>query len=156
MPRHLLKAFLAALIICRHVNCHAQGHDWRNLQVGDTASYRVWAKVQHNKTNLYLKRGNTYRIQATGEWQDADFRPTDANGFVGFTKAMKIGQGLKPMPRQNYLKLLARVGTSKIPVGTGCTFKPTQSGRLILIPNDARFFFGNNSGSLVVTITRTG
>ncbi len=153
--RHLSLQFTVSVILCfAGIEGLAQGNGLRSLQVGDTAMYQVWAKVQNNKTDLRLKRGAKYHIQASGQWQDADFKPTDANGFVGFTKAMKIGKGLKPMPKENYLKLLARVSASIIPVGTEATFKAAKSGRLILIPNDARFFFGNNSGSLIVRVTR--
>jgi hypothetical protein len=142
------------MIICLSCKCRAQPSHLRDLAVGDTAIYRVLAKVQHNKTGLRLKRGAVYQITAAGQWQDADFKPTDANGFKGFTRAMKIGQGLKPMPKQNYLKLLAAIGFSITPIGAENTLKPAQNGRLVFIPNDARFFFGNNSGSLLVTVKR--
>lgn len=114
----------------------------------------VYAWKKHNKTSIKLKKGETYKITANGEWQDAGFPPTDANGFEGFTKPMKKGNFLKPMKKENYMMLIAKVGCKKYAIGTEKTVTPKRSGRLIFMPNDATFFFKNNSGELVVSITK--
>lgn len=123
------------------------------------------AKAQQNKTvvvqanQLYqttavqVQKGETYRITATGQWQDADFPPTDGNGFKGFTAPMFFGMLLKPMPGQNYMKLCGKVGNWKFPIGTDATVTMKRTGELRLFANDAKGFFGNNSGSLQVTLT---
>lgn len=133
------------------------GHDClaqNEIGIGETVTDTVYAWKKCNKTNIKLVKGGTYKITATGQWQDAGFEPTDANGFEGFTKAMKKGAFLKPMKKENYMMLLAKVGGKKIPVGTESIISIKKSGRLIFIPNDATFFFGNNSGELVVRVER--
>lgn len=152
--KYLNHFLLLVMIVAACEMASAQKQNLRTLQVGDSAICEAVAKKRVNKTMLRLERRATYLIRAGGQWQDAGFKPTDANGFAGFTKAMKFGNGLKPMPGENYLKLLARVGNYKKAIGVEGKFTPRHSGRLILTPNDARFFFGNNSGSLKVTVKR--
>lgn len=144
----LLASFL---YLAGSIGCFAQKY----LDVGETMTDTVYAWKRCNKTSIKLKKGETYKIRGTGQWQDAGFTPTDANGFEGFTKAMKKGAFLKPMKKQNYMMLLAKVGGKKIPIGTEKAITPKKDGRLVFMPNDATFFFGNNSGELVVTIART-
>ena len=67
---------------------------------------------------------------------------------------MRFAIYLKPMPKENYLKLVAKAGGRHEPVGTLAKVRFKKGGKLILQPNDAVFFFGNNSGMLTVTIKR--
>ena len=101
-----------------------------------------------------MEQGAKYHFKAAGEWQDAGFKPSNADGFEGFTTAMQKGNFLKPVKKENYMKLIARIGGKKIGIGTAHTFIAPKTGRLVFIPNDATFFFGNNSGVLQVTVER--
>lgn len=124
------------------------------MEVGDTIDCKVFANQRINKTHIQLQQGAVYNITAEGYWQDAGFDSTDANGFVGFTKSMQRGNFLKPMPGENYMMLIAKVRGVKTAIGTESILHSHKGGALILMPNDARFFFGNNSGSLEVRIVR--
>ncbi len=153
--RYFGRFLLLALLFFNNANTSfGQPTDFIVLAVGDFTTDTVFANIRCNRTSLKLVKGASYEMIATGQWQDANFEPTDANGFVGFTKAMKRGNFLKPMNCENYMKLLARVGRKKIAVGTHFILQPKRSGRLVFIPNDATFFFGNNSSKLMVTIKR--
>ena len=101
-----------------------------------------------------VAKGETYRITAEGQWQDAGFPASDANGFKGFTAPMFFGMLLKPLPGQYYMKLCGKVGGWKFPIGTECTIRIRRDGELQLFANDAKGFFDNNSGSLKVTVTK--
>ena len=114
----------------------------------------VAANELNRSTGISVTKGETYRITAEGEWQDADFPATDANGFKGFTAPMFFGMLLKPMPGQWYMKLCGKVGNWKFPIGTETTVTMKRSGELLLFANDAKGFFDNNSGSLKVSITK--
>jgi len=103
-------------------------------------------------TSIQVTEGETYQITASGEWQDATFTPTDANGFKGFTTPMFFGMLLKPMPSQYYMKLCGKVRNWKFPIGTSGTITMKRSGELKLYANDATGFFDNNSGQLVVEV----
>lgn len=125
----------------------------------------VWAQNNEHETEvpanfsrvasgITVVKGETYRITAAGEWQDAGFPPSNANGFKGFTAPMFFGMLLKPLPGQYYMKLCGRVGGWKFPIGTETTIKMKRSGKLELFANDAKGFYDNNSGSLMVTIVK--
>ncbi|MCB9192120.1 MAG: DUF3943 domain-containing protein [Flavobacteriales bacterium] len=107
-------------------------------------------------TGISVEKGETYQITAEGQWQDAGFPPTDANGFKGFTAPMFFGMLLKPMPSNYYMKLCAKVGHWKFPIGTSSTLTMKRSGELLLFPNDAKGFEGNNHGALQVSVKHLG
>lgn len=117
-------------------------------------SVSVDAKTYPCTTGIIVKKGETYQITATGEWQDASFPVTDANGFKGFTAPMFFGMLLKPLPSQYYMKLCGKVGGWKFPIGTSTTIKAKRTGELLLFANDAKGFFDNNSGVLSVTVSK--
>lgn len=148
-----MKIWLSLLLF---ISLSYAGIAQNRLGINESATDTVYAWKKNNKTTIKLKKGETYKITAKGEWQDAGFTPTDANGFEGFTKAMKKGNFLKPMKKENYMMLVARAGGKKYAIGTENTITPKKSGKLIYMPNDATFFFKNNHGKLVVTITRIG
>lgn len=119
-------------------------------------SYQVIvdAKTFPNHSGIQVEKGEVYTIEAKGEWQDADFPPTDANGFKGFTAPMFFGMLLKPLPSQFYMKLCGKVEGFKFPIGTKTTVEMKRSGELQLFANDAKGFFDNNSGTIIVTINK--
>ena len=142
---------LVALSVFVYSNAKAQS---AVLQKGDSLVIQAKAIKRFTHTGIKVSRGETYQITATGRWQDAGFEPTDAGGFPPKNAAMRFAIYLKPMPKENYLKLVAKVGGRHEPIGTSAKVSFKKSGKLILQPNDAVFFFGNNSGALTVTIRR--
>lgn len=114
----------------------------------------VTANEFYQTTSISVIKGETYEIVAEGEWQDATFPATDANGFKGFTAPMFFGMLLKPMPSQYYMKLCGKVGNWKFPIGTASMITVKRSGVLFLFPNDAKGFFDNNHGKLKVTLMK--
>lgn len=125
-----------------------------HLSIGESVVVTVSADDLFQPTLVSVVKGDSYRIDAQGEWQDAGFPSSDAEGFKGFTAPMFFGMLLKPMPGQYYMKLCGKVGTWKFPVGNSTEVKMKRNGKLLLFPNDAKGFFDNNSGSMSVTITR--
>jgi hypothetical protein len=113
----------------------------------------VAANTYPVESGIMVQKGETYQITATGEWQDAEFPASDANGFKGFTAPMFFGMLLKPLPSQYYMKLCGKVGKWKFPIGTETTITMKRNGELLLFANDAKGFFDNNSGQMVVTLT---
>ncbi|MBI1288511.1 MAG: hypothetical protein GC178_13150 [Flavobacteriales bacterium] len=105
-------------------------------------------------TTIIVHKGESYEITVDGQWQDANFPATDANGFKGFTAPMFFGMLLKPMPGQFYMKLCGKVGNWKFPIGTSTIVTMKRSGELFLFPNDAKGFFDNNSGTLQIILKR--
>jgi hypothetical protein len=141
--------FLILVFFAQH-NIHAQ-----NLsQIGDSVSIQVKANRRFTHTGLMVTKGETYQVYAIGKWRDAGFEPTDAGGFPPKNSAMRFARFLQPMHRENYMKLVAKTGRKHYAIGTSAEIHFGKSGRLILQPNDALFFFGNNSGTLNVVVRR--
>lgn len=123
-------------------------------QPKDSVTVEVNANQLFQTTSIKVAKGETYEITTTGEWQDASFPATDANGFKGFTAPMFFGMLLKPIPEQHYMKLCGKVGSWKFPIGSATTITMTRTGELQLFPNDAKGFFDNNSGTIRVSLNR--
>jgi hypothetical protein len=121
-------------------------------QHADSVLVEVIADQLFCSTSVQVTKGETYLFTAKGEWQDADFPATDANGFKGFTVPMFFGMLLKPMPSQYYMKLCGKVKNWKFPIGTDATITVKRSGELQLFANDAKGFCENNKGTMKVTI----
>jgi hypothetical protein len=133
--------FILSLVICALVIGQVSGQE-----------IEVKANTYPVPLGIMVKKGETYRISAVGQWQDASFPATDANGFKGFTAPMFFGMLLKPMPSQHYMKLCGKVKNWKFPIGTTATLTMKRTGELQLFANDAKGFFDNNSGSLRVSV----
>lgn len=100
----------------------------------------VEAKKHHTCTGIRIYPGETYQISATGTWQDAGFEPTDAEGFPPQNGAMRFAKFLKAMPKENYMKLIARAGGKSLAIGNAAHVRFQRRGQLILQANDATFF----------------
>lgn len=142
------------LFILSTLFCHYATAQSIILQKGDSVIILTRATKRFTHSGIRVSSGETYQITATGLWRDAWLEPTDAGGFPPKNAAMRFAKFLKPMPKENYLKLVAKVGSKHEPIGTSAKVRFERSGRLILQPNDAVFFYGNNSGTLTVTIKR--
>jgi len=147
------KIFILLFILCSSFFQRAVSQS-AALQKGDSISILTKATKRFTQTGIKVIKGETYQITAVGKWQDAGFEPTDAAGFPSKNAAMRFAIYLKPMPKENYLKLVAKVGGRHEAIGTEAKIRFKNSGKLIPQPNDAVFFFGNNSGTLTVTIKR--
>ena len=131
-------------------------HATAQIHLADSASFKVTVQANHELTAsmIAVYDGETYQITATGEWQDADYTPSDADGFEGMNAPMFFGMLLKPLPGASYMKLCGKVEGWKFPIGNSTMVKMKRSGKLYLFPNDAKGYFGNNSGTMEVTIQR--
>jgi hypothetical protein len=147
------KAGISFCLLGLLLYCHAADKSLM-LKPGDSVSIDVKANKHGTHTGIRMQKGTSYRIQATGKWRDAGFEPTDAEGFPPKNAAMRFARFLQPDPKENYMKLMVKVGGRHWPVGVSRTVHFNKNGTLILQPNDATFFFGNNSGVLHVTVTR--
>ena len=149
----LRKTIISIFLFCFVIGCKAHAK-CAVLNVGDSLSFEVKANRHFTRTGVKIYKGAKYLISAVGKWRDAGFEPTDAGGFPPKNGAMRFARFLQPDSKENYMKLVVKVGSHHWPVGTGAVIEFTRNGNLILQPNDAMFFFGNNTGKMHVTIAR--
>ena len=143
----------------------------RAVVSGNTQTSRIEAKALWNDTGIRLRKGSTYQVRISGEWNDW-FVPCDANGpkpafWNGLMGSMRFGLRFPPSrdPETHYFRPVACIGTP--PAGTaapagafllrdGMTFTAPASGSLHVFANDDAFAYSNNEGALSVRITRVG
>ncbi len=103
-----------------------------------------------NDTGIVIANGQQVTIVATGTWW------LNGSHSVGPDGENVPATGAFPLPGANSWGLIGRIGTSGAYtfIGTGTTFTASASGNLYLLMNDDAY--GDNSGSLSVTITHPG
>ncbi|MCG3168080.1 MAG: hypothetical protein POELPBGB_03880 [Bacteroidia bacterium] len=125
------------------------------LSVGDSIEIKVSANVFTTSGGIDVAKGEIYKFSSFGEWIDAGFPATDANGFHSNNPVLMLGRILKRMPLKNYMMLCGSIKKAHhFPIGTSLIRKMNASGPLNLYPNDARFFYNNNKGEMRVLVTR--
>lgn len=113
---------------------------------------KIDSRKKWNDTGINVVAGRKYKYRATGLWKDW-YIECDANGFSQLL--MDLGNWTKRVPSAKWFQLVCAVNqdTSKfIKLGTAGTFNAPYSGRLWAFANDAAFAYGNNSGSVELSI----
>jgi hypothetical protein len=129
--------------------------DHPGLPVGTTMTARVRAARRRERTGIVLVEGGTYEITATGTWCD---RSTVAGpaGYPSRSRVLRWAEWLRRAPDQPWFALMGQVGDSTFPIGARFAgHVAPASGELVCWANDVRLAYGNNSGAVELTVTRT-
>lgn len=165
----------------------------RTLDVGESHTVSVYARDPWNDTTLYLEKGATYRLEASGQWLDHKVKAGPGGtkddkfhfGELAHAVGSVIGsmeglfkklsgneeadlRGSRREESMDWFALVGQVangtvtgaddldaGHELVPIGEGLeAFQPRTSGYLYCFANDAWHFYGNNSGSVTLTVTR--
>lgn len=179
----------------RHRNAPlAQPAYWptRHLAPEEATTCAVFAREPWNATGLFLEAGQSYRLEAEGEWLDASIHAGPEGAYPGFHIG-KLAYALSAVPgalqrrkrrrsgdagaitrgarREQDMPWFALVGAlangagvdpvtqvlcphQSFLIGKGCTLTPERSGYLYAFANDVWSFYGNNKGSLRLTVRR--
>ena len=139
----------------------------RGLSVGESINVSVVAKEKFNRTGVKVAAGEHYSfvVAKDAKWKDLNI-VCDANGWLSkdapaitrnyITKAEKN----RRVPAANWFELAGTVGQNEqhhfqIGLrGQDWTHSTKTDGELFLFANDLMSFYGNNHGSIEVTITR--
>lgn len=161
------------------------------------ATVDVFARELWNATGIYLEKGKRYRLDAQGEWKDAEitagpagtgdgkFQPRELLHVAGtamgklesltrkllkneqldfwLTKRVEdaawfaligvIANNHPPPKRKNDERIVDRLPHEVFVIGKGIEITPEASGYLYCFANDAWQTYGNNRGSLRLTVT---
>ena len=142
------------------------------LAKGDTCSISVSAE-DGVETGIYVKAGQEYRIEMPENqvWYDCSIRvplyPKDKSSLCGIegTETMNRFSFLKKESDSDWFSVIAEIESDGInPTYDLCKLseKPNNSskitankdGNILLYPNDAYFFYSNNSGNVWLIIHR--
>jgi len=126
------------------------------LHLGDTATVEIHAKLKWNSTKIFVLAGSRYVLETKGSW--TDWHEThDANGYPSPNLLLKSSELLRRFPGANWFALICAVHSDKkllFLIGTDRTMTMPRDGRLTCFANDVEFMYGNNKGSVKLTVTR--
>jgi uncharacterized protein (DUF2235 family) len=126
------------------------------LNPGDGALVGVFAKPKWNDTILEVRKGETYRLEATGNWYDASHL-CGPDGYASPSWGFRLFEGLRRRPRDNWFALIGAIGrdpSAAFLIGAGIETTMQQDGVLCCYANDLPFSYGNNSGYVKLQVTR--
>jgi hypothetical protein len=131
------------------------------LSIGQTRTVTVQANQSHNFVNVFVRNGQRFEIRvspATQRWKGSLFSESTASGYA---------RGIGDIPRMsgNMMQLMGEVfktnndvftliDGSGFSIGTSRDYTATRNGYLVLFGNDNIIAYGDNSGSISVTIRR--
>jgi hypothetical protein len=134
------------------------------LSVGESRTFTVVAKTVYNFPDIFVYAGEKYSFTASGTWVNCNgcLLGSTSSGPTGYTATVAdVGR------RRGEYNMMALVGemysrnndglsfTGKhFFVGRSAVYEPTSNGYLGFFANDGLTFYGDNSGSVSVTVTR--
>lgn len=134
---------------CFFPNKEAQG-----VKVGGKVTVRICARPMWNDTKIMVLAGSRYRLEAKGRWTDL-ITTCNANGYS--EPLLKFSEPLRRMPDANWFALICAVNSDKkslFLIGTRQTISVLRNGILTCFANDVITMYGNNTGSVKLTVTR--
>lgn len=137
------------------------------LQVGQTEKFTVRSKEQYSWSGYRMVEDGyyTFSVDPKDTWKDASLE-CDANGWkteeLPWYKEefVELFEGRRRCPKANWFELIGSLGNDddhyfRIGLGgRGYTFQAPEDGELYAFANDLRSKYGNNTGEVVVTVTR--
>ena len=127
------------------------------MNVGESRAVQVAARERWNDTGIDLQRGETYLMRAAGHWCDREIR-TDAGGYDSRKLLLRLTTWLRRYPSAKWFTLIGALGPGRAGyfiIGTGCEYLAPEDGRLRCFANDVFLAYGNNTGAIELTMTRT-
>ena len=122
------------------------------LEPNQSLTLDVLARLPWNKTVLEILPGETYQFEAEGRWTDSTFK-TDADGYTNWY--MNLYNYFKRVKNAKWFELIGSIDKVNFyRIGKKSTFTFREAGTLCLFANDVSGFYWNNSGKLLLTITR--
>ena len=133
------------------------------LTVGESADNLpvVEAHNRWNRTWLRLTAGQCYELKVDDvqNWRDAGIDSTPEAGHIRPIRWLQVPpfKWLRRYWKANWYTLVGSIGKTPrgyFPIGGGRTYTPETTGELFSFANDADLFYGNNDGTLRLTVTR--
>lgn len=135
-------------------------HTETRLSVGETRQYSVRASRIHNFPNLFTRRGEKYTLTASAgdEWRNG----STVSGPGGYSAT--IFDALRRHGEFKQMALLGEIFTHNdalsytgkfFKVGTSANYNAAADGYFCFFANDTLTSYGDNSGSIAVSVRRT-
>ena len=110
-------------------------------------SEKIW-----NETGIEIHDGDEYLFEASGEWKDLR-KKTDADGYSNLY--MSLFNKFKRSKNNKWFALIGSLNmTDSFLIGTCIQISFQKAGILFCFANDIHSFYWNNSGYVILRITR--
>lgn len=128
------------------------------LAVGESKTITISAREIHNLTGVFIRAGEIFQFSTSSpDWKNGD-KSTDCEGYEGnildaarrhgdIKMMALVGEIFSENNTNSYTGFYFKIGCSK-------TWPATKTGFLICIANDNVIAYGDNSGSVSLTIKR--
>ena len=133
------------------------------LNKNHSTECEIIAREFWNATNVEVQMGDEYEFHAEGEWCDLTIRAT-AGGYATEDAPwysrwfLSLFEKRRRLPAENWFVLVGAIGKqaeSAFVIGAGRqSWKATAAGELMCFANDVPGAYGNNFGSVTLTIKR--
>jgi hypothetical protein len=133
----------------------------QTLQIGESVMKPITAATYWNETQLLLEKGNTYDLEILPKdqvWTDGNEPLKKATDADGFSNILNLWNYLKRARHENWFALMGCINKNEstfFKIGFAYkNYTPPESGELVCFANDASEHYGNNKGTLFLTIKR--
>ena len=141
--------------VCANITPLAPGE----LGIGQSKTVTVSANKTFNLTGIYMRSGQRFQYSTTSPAWNNGNKTTDCNGYAGsildatrrhgdITVMALTGEIFLQNNSDNYTGTYFKIGCSR-------TLTGTRTGFLVCFANDIFVAYGDNSGSVSLTVTRT-
>jgi len=124
---------------------------------------QICAKQEWVDTGMSVEAGDVLSFSAEGTWVDLWIR-CSANGYWAPLFYM-LNKPPRIPDKQRYFRLMGRIARDGLqpkeddaletfPIGKAADITARWAGRLFVFANDRRGFYGNNRGSVSLTVVR--
>jgi hypothetical protein len=118
----------------------------------------IFAIKKWNHTGFQLEEDREYRFVATGQWIDWFITYGPDGGTSGVNLFLRLFERFRRRPTDKWFALIGGVGedeSSTFLIGSSTPrFKATNTGELTCYANDVPWAYGNNKGSIQLTVER--
>lgn len=155
----VVAVFAVAMIgACQPTHQYTPPAKVAELPAGGARSMQVVAGASWLNTGIQVKKGETYRVTADGQWRMSPHcNQTDAGGTgLQFNLFCQDALNIRPFIPVNFQTLLGRIGAvgQMFAVGKSLEFTAEEDGILYLGPNDNEAWLFDNTGVLNVKVAR--
>ncbi len=129
------------------------------LAVNETKTYTISAKQQYNHTGLYMVAGERYQfsVPSTSKWKNGNTQTTAA-GYnpshfdfarrqTSYNMMTLVGEVFSNTTNTSY-------DNTHFKIGTSATWNVNKTGYLMCHANDVLAGYGDNSGTITLTVKR--
>ncbi len=167
-PHRVWYDFINPPIDCDHYNTHIHYADinWERLEVNQSFERVIESDRFYNYTAIIVEPDETYDISVfkDDQWHDGETISCNGDGWncddesLGWRELpIRMMKKRRRVPDADWFTLCATVDSDDSlakAIGQQGRYKTQNTGELQLFANDLRSKYGNNSGSLRITIKR--